>query len=272
MQDGSLLRVWNALGRVDARLTGGTLPATGGDGVLMFHSIGDSGFDDLSPSAFRSLIARLDETVTFVDLPELFKTDSTERRVALTFDDGYEGYHDHVVPILKEFDAPSTVFVVASTLGNGPVTVDENVRGRFMSPEQVASVADEDLVTVGNHTMTHPSLPSVTSRERLREEVTDAKTTIENELGVSVERFCYPYNNVSRAAVSVVRQSHDWAVWGGGWRETLSMQTHPSLVPRVNGAQPWWQLRWHLLDRGKHLARSAEEGLSFLRCVAERGA
>ena len=267
MEKKPLLRAWNALGRVDAKLSGDSLPGTGGDAVLMFHSIGDGGFDDISPSVFRSLIARLNETVRFVDLPELFRTDAEKRRVALTFDDGYKGYHNNVVPILAEFDAPSTVFVVASTLETGSTTVDESVRKHSMSPEQVATVANKNLVTIGNHTLTHPNLQSITSRERLREEIVCAKTTIEDKIGTSVDRFCYPYNNVSREAVAVVRECHEWATAGGGWETVLSVDTNPYLIPRVNAARPWWRVRWHLLDRGTHLARGADELQAFVAWV-----
>lgn len=254
MQDGLLLRAWNALGRVDAGLTGGHLPATGGDGVLMFHSIGDGAHEDLPPTAFRSLIARLDESVTFVDIPELFETESDERRIALTFDDGYEGYHDYVVPILEEFDAPSTVFVVANTLRDGPEPLQEAFREDVMPSDKVAAVADNELVTVGNHTMSHPNLQSVSDHQRLYEEIVRAKEIIEDEIGVSVNRFCYPYNDQTPAALTMVRDSHDFGVAGGGWATILETDTNPYLIPRVNAARPWWRIRWHLLNRSTHLA------------------
>jgi peptidoglycan/xylan/chitin deacetylase (PgdA/CDA1 family) len=233
----------------------------------MFHSVGDGAFENLTPTAFRELLSRLNDSVTFVDLPEIFETQAPERRIPLTFDNGYRGFHDHVVPILNEYEAPVTVFAVAGTLRQESLSVDEHVDGNYMSPAQLTAVADDELVSIGNHTMTHTNLQAVESSQRLHEEIVEAKTVLEDELGVPVDRFCYPYNNVSREVVSVVKDSHKWAVCGGGWEARLSMATNPYLIPRVNGAKQWWRVRWHLLDRGTHLARGADELQSFVACI-----
>jgi peptidoglycan/xylan/chitin deacetylase (PgdA/CDA1 family) len=265
MEGGTLLRAWNALGRVDTIFTDQDIPAEGGDAILMFHSIGGGGHDNLSPTVFRSLISKLNKKVNLVDLPELFETEADERRIALTFDDGYEDYYDHVVPILRDFDAPSTVFIVASTLRNESVSFYKNVDGPFMSSKQLREIADEDLVTIGNHSLTHSNLGSVRSRERLQDEIINAKQIIETDIGVSVNRFCYPYNDLTPEAASVVKRSHDWGVAGGGWEVILDTDTNPYQVPRINAARPWWLIRWQLLDRSTHLALGVKHLLKYIR-------
>jgi peptidoglycan/xylan/chitin deacetylase (PgdA/CDA1 family) len=254
-----MLQVWNALGWLDCRLSNGDVPSVGSDAVLMFHSVGDGGFDDLSPSTFRGLLERLGETVEFVDLPIIYEEPSKRRRVALTFDDGYEGFHDHVVPILEDLGAPATVFVVAGTLTDEQLQVDEAVSGQYMTPAQLQEVAASNLVTIGNHTMTHRNLRNVTSVKKLAYEITDAKRLLEDCLDIDIDRFCYPYNDYTSAAVGVVRRTHEYGVRGGGWEETLSISTNPYLIPRINGSREWWRVRWHLLDRSAHLATGVKE-------------
>jgi len=256
---GSILRVWNSLGRLDAAIRGDEVPATGSDGVLMFHSVGDGAFDNLSPDTFRERIERFNRTVTFADLPEIYENPSEDRRIVLTFDDGYRGFYEHVVPILHEFDIPATVFVVARTLEDQSFVVNEGIGDGYMTPEQLAELANDDLVTIGNHTMTHPDLHELSSPEQLRTEIVAARCLIEEELDTTVDRFCYPGNRSTPVATSIVNDSHNYAVSGGGWKATVSPRTNPYLIPRVNGASERWRVRWHLLDESTHLARSIDE-------------
>jgi peptidoglycan/xylan/chitin deacetylase (PgdA/CDA1 family) len=260
-----MLRAWNALGWLDYQLSDGTVPSAGSDAVLMFHSVGDRAFDDLSPASFRRRLQRLDETVEFVDLPTIYEEPSDRKRVALTFDDGYRGFYEHVVPALDDLDIPATVFVVAGTLTDGQLRVDEAVDGRYMSPTQLRDVASADPVTIGNHTMTHPNLGDITAPKQLEREIADAKHLLEDYLDVTVDRFCYPYNDYTPAAVRVARRTHEYAVRGGGWEQTVSIHTNPYLIPRVNGSREWWRLRWHLLDRSAHLATAVKEFRAAVR-------
>jgi len=66
-----------------------------------------------------------------------------------------------------------------------------------------ARETDADGVNIGSHTVTHPILPNVGQTD-LDFELRTAKTRIEEQLGRSVDHFCYPNgslnDNVRRAA------------------------------------------------------------------------
>lgn len=76
----------------------------------------------------------------------------TQRKVIyLTFDEGYEnGYTSVILDILKEHNVQAIFFVTASY-------IDSN-------PHIIKRMADEGHI-VGNHTTSHPSMPSVANDE-----------------------------------------------------------------------------------------------------------
>jgi len=82
---------------------------------------------------------------------------------------------------------------------------------RILSPDEVVRLAEEGLIEVGAHTVTHPvlgSLPVATQRE----EIQGSKAQLEKLLGKTVASFAYPYGSRARAdyteeTVAVVRQA-----------------------------------------------------------------
>jgi peptidoglycan/xylan/chitin deacetylase (PgdA/CDA1 family) len=62
---------------------------------------------------------------------------------------------------------------------------------RCMTAEEVASLAGDDLIEVGSHTVSHPMLSWMTP-EVQHHELTTSKLDLERILGHPVKSFCYP--------------------------------------------------------------------------------
>ena len=79
-------------------------------------------------------------------------------------------------------------------------------------PEEFSSVTwdqaremDANGVEIGSHTLTHPILTNV-GDERLRRELSDSKSRLEEVLGHQVDLFCYPNgDNDERVRCEVAR-------------------------------------------------------------------
>ncbi len=85
------------------------------------------------------------------DKGALFIGDESEKRLWLTFDEGYEnGYTTQILDTLKDKDVKAVFFV----------TYDYAVK----NPELIRRMIDEGH-TVGNHTWSHPSLPECSPDE-----------------------------------------------------------------------------------------------------------
>jgi len=86
-------------------------------------------------------------------------------------------------------------------------------------PEEFSSVTwdqaremDANGVEIGSHTLTHPILTNV-GDERLRRELRDSKSRLEEILGRQVDQFCYPNgDNDERVQCEVARAGYRAAV------------------------------------------------------------
>ena len=249
--------IWDKLGAVDGILgLSRRYPGTS-NRILAFHSVGGDGPRDVAPATFRATLALLDQQYEIVDLPAVLEESPDRKRVALTFDDGYRDFHRNVRPILHEFDAPATVFVISGTLTDDGFAHEVGREHEYLTEAQLLELVDDDLVTVGNHTQTHPHLPSIVDPDRIRDEVAGAKSELEARLGVDVDRFCYPHTEFDERTVAEVRRTHDYATCGGGWKEGITPRTNPHLLPRIRGAQPLRQIEWEMSDVSTRLGEVA---------------
>ncbi|WP_424002652.1 polysaccharide deacetylase family protein [Haloarcula salina] len=211
----------------------------------MYHSVGDSGSLSITEREFQTQLAFLDARYRFVTLSEIV-TKNDKESVALTFDDGYRDFYDTALPILRENDIPATVFVVGSSLTEGKVP---GFRKPTMTIDQLCELADDPLITLGNHTQSHQDLTSLPQKEQ-KNEIIHGKRIIEDQVGVCVSQFAYPGGAYDDHSVSVVKDTHDCAVTVDKPWSSYSNHT----LPRIH-AHDAELVRWglnstsHLLHR-----------------------
>ena len=214
--------------------------------IIRYHSVGGTGYEAVSTDRFRRDIGVLAQSYDIVDFPDLLTREAVSDprfAIALTFDDGYADFHRNVVPILQEFDAPATVFVVTGTLQDRTNSHDGGCH-RYLNRNELLALTDEPLVTIGNHTRTHPRLADFDDLGRIRTEILGAKHDLE-ELGIAVDRFCYPYGSVDSRSHEIVRRTHDCAVTVRDGLIPRAPRRHR--LPRVNGAHREFPLSARLL-------------------------
>jgi peptidoglycan/xylan/chitin deacetylase (PgdA/CDA1 family) len=254
------LRLWSTLAELNAALGTSSVLDGAGNAVLMYHSVGNSfGYPDgsvYSAERFRDDLRYLSENYELVDLPRVLEADTSDKRVALTFDDGFRDFYSTALPILQEFDAACTVFLVSDiVLGNlEPTTVfdldfAEAAKVETMNETDVSALVDDDLVTIGNHTRTHPNLQKLDDDGELVDEIVGGKRSLEERFDIEVNRFCYPGGRFDDRSVRCVREAHEIAVTVD--RGLLRDSTvDPMLVPRIDGSQARSVVEWELSDLG----------------------
>ncbi|HMS82118.1 MAG TPA: polysaccharide deacetylase family protein [Nitrospira sp.] len=170
--------------------------------VLTFHRVNDKKQQDgltVHPRLFDELLdvlVRRYRIVSLVRLCEMVSKSETlpARTVALTFDDGYLDNFSVVAPILKDRKLPATFFVTSGyveTTRRFPWDVSDSVSHPMMTWEHVRQLAAEGF-EVGAHSVNHLNL-GVCTADIARKEITDSKRHIEDQLGMAIAGFAYPF-------------------------------------------------------------------------------
>jgi peptidoglycan/xylan/chitin deacetylase (PgdA/CDA1 family) len=80
---------------------------------------------------------------------------------------------------------------------------------RTLTPDEVIRLAEEGLVEVGSHTLTHPVLSAIPLASQ-RQEICDSKARLEETMGRPVTSFAYPFggrSHYTEATVAAVREA-----------------------------------------------------------------
>jgi peptidoglycan/xylan/chitin deacetylase (PgdA/CDA1 family) len=226
---------------------------------------------EVAPEFLRAMLSHLRSCdIDIVTMDEvrrrLVERQCSRHFASFTFDDGYRDNRDFALPVMREFDAPLTVYVasdfaegrgklwwvalervvgkaIAIEARIGAVTtrldastpaakqaafdrlhewlrslpdehelqrevsalcadhgVDENSISRdlCMSWDELKAFADDPLVTIGAHTITHSNLARQ-AEEIAAREMTTSRTRIEDALQRSVVDLAYPYGDRAAA-------------------------------------------------------------------------
>jgi peptidoglycan/xylan/chitin deacetylase (PgdA/CDA1 family) len=186
--------------------------------ALMYHSVSAVGgpMRDLAVPAKRlgeqlgALSAAGYRLAGMSEALDLLDAGSTDKLVAVTFDDGYLDFLTEGVPALSAAGAHATLYASVGHLGElagwlGGMSADF---GRLLTWDELAEVA-ESGVEIGNHSLLHHPLDVLPERQ-LRNEIVSGHDELEQRLGRRVRSFAYPHGYHGRRVREIVREAgHD---------------------------------------------------------------
>lgn len=112
---------------------------------------------------------------------------NVDKNIYLTFDEGYEaGYTGQILSTLKENNVKATFFITAHYLNT--------------QPDLVKQMIDEGHI-VGNHTVNHKSMPTL-SDEQINSEVMDLHKSIYEKFGYEMKYIRPPKGEYSEKTVA----------------------------------------------------------------------
>ena len=207
----------------------------------MYHKIGPCPQGALVPHHYVStrrfsnhVLALVKFGFTSKQLCDLvFDQDQSQKLTALTFDDGYSNFADLAVPILQKHGQKATVFVVAGLLGatnEWDVKIGDKPEP-LMSLEQLVEIQRMGF-EVGSHSMTHARLTELNQNDA-NLEIQDSKRALSEQLGQTIETFCYPYGSQNESLRAMVRDAgYKYACSvEKGWNHST---TDPYCLKRIN--------------------------------------
>ena len=113
---------------------------------------------------------------------------SESKAIYLTFDEGYEaGYTTKILEILKENDVKATFFLTAHYIN---------------TQEELVKQMIEEGHIIGNHTVNHKSMPSLTEEE-IKKEVMDLHQSVYEKFGYEMKYIRLPKGEFSEKTLQV---------------------------------------------------------------------
>jgi len=183
--------------------------------ILAFHDVSQD-----HVRSFRKKLETVIATANIVSLDDILAGRMSRKKinVAITFDDGYRGWIDNVIPILRKLGVTATFFVSSSFVGireeeerdilRTNQGSDQNINGRLTAKE-LRKLSMEGF-SIGGHTCNHINMETLRDINDLRREIQDDKKELENIIGTKVEYFAYPfgyYRNEQLDLVQVLQES-----------------------------------------------------------------
>jgi peptidoglycan/xylan/chitin deacetylase (PgdA/CDA1 family) len=114
------------------------------------------------------------------------------RPVLITFDDGHLDNYTSAFPIMQEYGFTGILYIVANYLG----------ADGYLDAEQIRSMHEAGW-EVGSHSLNHRDLPALEPGLQ-RDEVVVSRERLEQELGVPVLTFAYPFGSFTAGVVDYV--------------------------------------------------------------------
>lgn len=194
-----------------ARVVAGGRARARGAVVLAYHDLREDARDgpeySVRPETFRRhLLQAKAAGVRFVDLHDLtarlLRDEPVDGLAAVVFDDALVGVHRHAAPVVDDLAVPATVFPVSQVLGAPPSWWPGS--RRTLEASELVELRRAGW-TVGAHTRTHPSLPTL-SAGALRSELAGSRAELEDLCGGRVDLVAYPYGHHDAAVRDAARE------------------------------------------------------------------
>jgi peptidoglycan/xylan/chitin deacetylase (PgdA/CDA1 family) len=206
----------------------------------------------LSPNLFRRQLGELQDAAFSIGpspFPDSLATAGPQRRIFLTFDDGFKDVFDHAFPILLERRVSALLFLVSDLLGKTNEWQQRmgDIREPLMDEAQVRDwlAAGQEI---GAHTKSHPRLTQL-APAAAREEIGGCKKSLEDRFGLPIKHFCYPYGDWNESVRDLVCEAGyqtacttDFGV-NSSTTPVLSLKRITARYPSRNLKSIWSRLR-----------------------------
>ena len=190
--------------------------------ILEYHSVGAS-VDielDIAANVFERQMRYLNENCLTISLDEFLegrKPDLIKRPlVILTFDDGYENFHSIIMPILKKYNLPATLFPALNFVDNAneiPIksSIGDWKEFKPITKENLEKIARCPLITLSSHGYGHLNFSEITPDE-VREDLLKSQSWFRDKLKILPDVLAYPRGLICEENILPVKEFFRYAV------------------------------------------------------------
>ncbi len=225
--------------------------------ILLYHRFGAVVSDSMTVTTdnFKSDLKYLNENgYRVIPLGELVsyylekKKSPLPRSVVITVDDGHKSVYTDMLPLVKKYQIPVTLFIYPSAISNATYT---------MTWTQLRELKETGLFDLQSHTYWHPNFKKDRARLKPAEyensvimQLKKSKERLEKEFNGRVNMLAWPFGIYDDDLIRKAKEA--------GYVATFTMERHPAsndddvmILPRLlmtNG------------ERAKTFARSYQKG------------
>ena len=171
--------------------------------ILMYHHIQNISASSniteknlsVSPAIFKDEIKYLSQSgYSGAVLDELFD-EYPQKRIVITFDDGYKDIIENALPVLKEYGFRGVVFVIVDNIG----------KSGYMNIGDLNILINNGW-EIGSHSLTHPSLKKL-SEDESKKQITESKKILENIMQTKINYFCFPAGKYNEDTIEILKST-----------------------------------------------------------------
>jgi peptidoglycan/xylan/chitin deacetylase (PgdA/CDA1 family) len=216
--------------------------------VLAYHLVDrrmDAGIAWITPGRFEKQIAWLAESgYRSLSLSEYLQRDhaAAEKRVVITFDDGYRSLVQYALPILSCYHFRATVFAIAGYVGRPNLWDVKFFLPRFQHLDwgELRELLQSGW-EIGSHSLNHDYLPAL-SDQQLQHDLVASRQILEDNLQTAIRHLSLPFG---RGDQRVYRAAHEAgyasvSILGSG---NLSGENPQSAIISRRGVYLWDSMR-----------------------------
>jgi peptidoglycan/xylan/chitin deacetylase (PgdA/CDA1 family) len=220
--------------------------------ILLYHRFGPEATDSMTirTAVFESHLKFLDENdYKVVSLRQLVDRHVNRglplasRPVVITVDDGHKSVYTDMLPLIKKYRVPVTLFLYPSAISNAVYA---------MTWDQLKETRETGLFDLQSHTYWHPNFKKDRGRLRPPEyeqsvemQLKKSKVRLEKEFNMKVEMLAWPFGIWDEWLIGKAAEA--------GYRATFTMERH-----HVTASDRIMALPRYLMtngDRGKAFER-----------------
>jgi peptidoglycan/xylan/chitin deacetylase (PgdA/CDA1 family) len=195
--------------------------------ILLYHRFGPLPSDSMTVTTdtFKSELKYLsDNGYKVIPLGELVdyylgkKKSPLPRSVVITVDDGHKSVYTDMLPLVKKYQIPVTLFIYPSAISNAPYA---------MTWSQLREIRETGLFDFQSHTYWHPNFKKDKARLKPAEyessvvmQLKKSKERLERELNVSINMLAWPFGIYDDDLIRKAKET--------GYAATFTMERHPA--------------------------------------------
>lgn len=205
--------------------------------VLCYHNLSPTvvGSMNMTPQKFESEIKWLkDNGFNIIPLTEAIEYLEGKRAslptkpVVVSADDGWKSVYTYMLPIIKKYNIPVTLFIYPQTISTGK---------NALTWEQLNELKQTGLFTIQSHTYSHPNfkqtkrhLSPAAYEKFVNGELSNSKKILEEKLGTSITALAWPFG--------IYNEYLEQAAANAGYTMAFSIDDHTANKSYKPMAQP----------------------------------